>query len=146
MVTSDRFSGDPRLLLTPAGADLDYEGGQPVMDQGLENQVLVALFTRPGWCGNLFLPTASQIGSDFLDACSAPITLSSLADIQNAAVRALASDLFGEVTVTVTNPTSWDLSVVITISGRTLSLNRRGMLWSNQSENPAHARLVKAEG
>ena len=143
-MTPDRFSGDPRLLLTPNGADLDYEGGQPIMDQGLENQALIALFTRPGWCGNLFLADASKIGSDFLDACSAPLTLSSLTDIVNAAERALASPLFGSVTVAVANPQSWDLAITITLGpGRALTLNRIGMLWSAQAANPASGRLVK---
>ena len=44
---TDIFSGDPKIILTPYGANLDYEGGQPVMDQGMENQALLSLFTAP---------------------------------------------------------------------------------------------------
>ena len=141
----DRYSGDPRMLIGVQGADLDYEGGQPIMDQGLENQALLSLFTAEGWCGNLFLPPASRIGSDFEDTCHAPLTLTSLtADIPNSAQRALKSDLFPDVKVEVTNPSSWDLKITITLGpGKVLTLDRRGMLWASQATNPASGRLVK---
>ncbi len=142
-MTTDRFSGDPRLLFGPAGWTLDYEGGQPVMDQGLENQALLSLLTRPGWCGNVFLPKADQIGSDFREVASNPVTLQGLADVQNAAERALGSGLFPRVKVEVTNPQSWDVRVVITLGRGTLTLDRRGMLWSAQAGDPASGRLVK---
>jgi len=146
-LTTDRYSGDPRLLLTPNGADHDWEGGQPVMDRGLENQALISLFTRPGWCGNLFLPPGQRIGSDFEETCEGPITLQALAaDIPQSAERALKSPLIPEVTVEVSNPTAWNLAIAISLgSGQTLTLDRRGMLWSNQASDPAAARLVKAE-
>ena len=144
-MTPDRYSGDPRILIGPQGATLDYEGGQPVMDQGIENQALISLFTRQGWCGNLFLPSPQQVGSDFESACAAPLTLQSInADIPNAMQRALASPMFPELAVSVTNPASWDVKVVATIGpGAALTLDRRGMLWSAQTTNPASARLVK---
>jgi hypothetical protein len=137
---NDRYSGDPRLTLSPAGADLTYRDGQPVMDAGLENYVLISLFTRPGWCGNVLLSPEKRIGSDFEEACAHPITLTSLADIANAAERALRSDYFPSVKVTVTNPRANWLSVVITLGGRTLTLDRRGMLWAMQADDPAHGR------
>jgi hypothetical protein len=133
------------MLIGPQGAIIDYEGGQPVMDQGIENQALISLFTSPGWCGNLFLPAAQQVGSDFEDTCREPLTLTAItADIPNSVQRALASPLFPELAVSVTNPASWDVKVVATIgTGAALTLDRRGMLWSAQTTNPASARLVK---
>jgi len=144
---SDRYSGDPRILITAEGADLDYAGGQPTMDQGLENQALLSLFTEPGWCGNVFLPRASRIGSDFQQTCQGAITLQAItADIPNAAERALASELFPERSVEVRNPQSYDLAIRVTLGpGRALLLDRRGMLWSAQAGNPAYRRLVKEE-
>jgi hypothetical protein len=143
----DRYSGDPRIIIGKNGWTLDYEGGQPIMDQGIENEALQRLLTRKGWCGNLFLYPASQIGSDFLDVCEAPITLQSVTtDIPNAAVRALQGDLFPaeNISVTVTNPSGWNLSITINLgSGVVLTLDRRGMLWTTQATNPASARLVK---
>jgi hypothetical protein len=144
-MTPDRYSGDPRMLLTPNGADLDYEGGQPIMDQGIENQALLSLFVSDDWCGNLFLPPASRIGSDFEETCRAPLILQAVtADIPNAVERALKSDLFPDVRVAVANPQSWNLQVTITLaSGAILTLDRRGMLWASQTANPASGRLVK---
>ena len=143
-MTPDRYSGDPRIIISPAGWTLDYEGGQPVMDTGLENQVIISLFTRRGWCGNSYLPAAEQIGSSFLDACSQALSVQALANIVNAAQLAIASPLFPQVKITVTNPNSWDLQIRIDLGpGSALTLNRRGLLWSSQSTNPASARLVK---
>ena len=144
MTTPDRFSGDPRILIGSNGADLDYEGGQPIMDAGLENQALISLFTREGWCGNAYLPTAEQIGSDFEEAATRALNLQTLTDIQNAAERALASDLFPQVVVAVSNPVSTNLKVVANFGqGPALTLDRRGMLWAAQGASPASGRLVK---
>lgn len=143
-MTPDRFSGDPRILIGPNGADFDYEGGQPIMDAGLENQALLSLFTRPGWCGNTYLPAAQQIGSDFEDTARQGITLATLADIGNAAERALKSNLFPQLAVTVSNPVSTNLRVVASFGpGQALTLDRRGMLWAAQAASPASGRLVK---
>jgi hypothetical protein len=142
-MTYDPYSGDPRLTLSPAGADLTYRDGQPVMDAGLENYVLISLFTRPGWCGNLLLPPASRIGSDFEDACARSITLSALADIANAVERALRSAYFPDIKVTVTNPRSNWLSIIITLgSGGVITLDRRGLLWEAQTLDPASRRTA----
>jgi len=142
-MTPDPFAGDPRLLLTPAGADLQIAGGQPLMDPGLENQVLISLFTGEGWCGNQFLPPLSRIGSDFELTCRGPITLTRLADIANAAERALKSDYFPELAVDVKNPTSDHLVITITLgSGRVLTLNRKGLKWQAQAAYPASGRIT----
>lgn len=139
---SDRYSGDPRVLVTSAGADLDYRGGQPVMDAGLENQAILSLFTRR-WCGNIFLPPASRIGSDFEDTCRGAITLEAVnADIPNAAERALKSDLFSSVAASVANPSGNDLRVMIKLGRGVLSLDRKGMLWVAQATDPAYRRLT----
>ena len=42
----DRFQGDPRLVLTEEGSEIIWKGGQPVLDQGVENVVLIDLFTN----------------------------------------------------------------------------------------------------
>jgi phage gp46-like protein len=117
------------------------------MDQGLENQALISLFTRPGWAGNVFFADPNQkIGSDFIDAANQPITLQSLTDVEQAAVRALQSPAFGRVTVTVTNPYSDRLNVEILIEppgqdSRTIILTRNGLNWQAQADNPAHERI-----
>lgn len=106
--------GDPRLILDADGSRLQFSGGQPLMDAGLENLVLIALFTSPGWCGNSLLDI--PIGSDFEAECNKPITLSQLNRIRNAAERAVRSKAFGGATVTVRNPAGHRLEVVVTLS------------------------------
>lgn len=44
--------GDPRLIDTGNGADLNIVNGQPEMD-GLENAAYLSLFTPPDWWGNI---------------------------------------------------------------------------------------------
>jgi hypothetical protein len=140
-MTYDRYSGDPRLILTQSGSDMAYLGGQPVMDQGLENMAMISLFTGQGWCGNLYLDPDSQIGSDFEAACHKSITLAQLNEIQNAAMRALKSDYFPELVVVVTNPRADWVHIAITLGpGNTLTLDRRGMNWLAQAAFAANVR------
>lgn len=138
----DRYSGDPRLVLTQDGADLDYRGGQPVMDQGLENQALLSLFTAPGWWGNAMLPAERQIGSDFERVAAGPISLQTLSDVERSVSRTLKSPLFPRVDVRVTNPVTNRLRIEIVAGGRSLVLDRAGLLWQAQADYPASARVT----
>ncbi|MBU1080900.1 MAG: hypothetical protein KKB59_10480 [Spirochaetes bacterium] len=140
---TDRYSGDPRLVLTANGADLDYRGGQPVMDQGIENCILLSLFVREGWAGNVFLPPERRLGSDYEKTCRGTITLSKLVDVENSAERALSSKVFGTVKASASNPTADHLAVEIKIgSGGVLSLTRERALWVAQINDPASRRLA----
>lgn len=144
---SDIFQGDPRLVLDENGADLPFRGGQPIMDRGLENLVLISLFTKPGWAGNVLFPDENQkIGSDFEDSTNQAITLQSLNDTRQAALEALKNDAFADVDVEVTNPVSTRRDILIKISppGRdqqTLLLQKNGTNWIFQKLDPAHRRL-----
>lgn len=144
---TDIFSGDPRLFLGVNGARFIFKGGQPIMDQGLENLAIISLFTSPGWVGNIFFSDINQqIGSDFLDAANQPITLSSLNDIKQAAERALVNPAFGNITVTVSNPNSYRIEVSILIQPpgqdiQQLLLTKHGENWLAQSSNPAHGQV-----
>jgi phage gp46-like protein len=141
-MSTDRYSGDPRIILTANGADLDYRGGQPVMDRGLENCILISLFTREGWAGNAFLPTERRMGSDYEKTCRGAITLSKLADVENSAERALSSKAFGTVKAEASNPTADHLNVEVSVgSGGALSLTRERSLWAAQISDPASRRL-----
>jgi phage gp46-like protein len=126
--------------MTPSGTRLQFTGGQPLMDRGLENLALISLFTSPGWAGNLLVK--SDIGSDFEAVCNQPITRRSLNDIRNSAERALKSPAFGRVTVTVTNPTGYRLNVIIRIeppgdNPQAIQLTRNGENWTFQAMDPA---------
>jgi hypothetical protein len=137
------MQGDPRLVLGPDGSRLVFNGGQPAMDRGLENLVLISLFTSPGWVGNRLL--GSPIGSDFETECNKPITRSQLNRIRNAAELALAVPVLGRVTVGVRNPAGHRLEVGVLIerTGVALKLSRDGVLWGYQATDPAHRRLVE---
>jgi len=140
----DRFDGDPRLVITQNGATLDYQGGQPVMDQGLENEAQIRLFTREGWCGNVFLRPENQIGSPFEAAIiGQAITLSSMEKIRNLADIALNGPAFPDRKITVENPTSDRVLLTADLGpGKAkLSFQRNGANWAAQATNPASARL-----
>lgn len=143
---ADIFSGDPRLFLSENGSELIFKGGQPVMDRGLENMALISLFTHKGWVGNiLFSDINQQIGSDFEEAASQPITLSALNDIVQAAERALDNPAFGNIIVTVENPNSYRLNITVLIQppgqdSRVLILSKNGSNWIAQKEDPAEGR------
>lgn len=141
---TDRFSGDPRIIIEPNGARFDWRDGQPTMDQGLENLCNISLFTDAGWCGNTFLAPDSQIGSDFEALChTGGITLSRLADIEDAATRALKTPALGMIKATVTNPTSDQIRLVTSTGPGSLSLEatRAGGLWKSQATDPAYRRI-----
>jgi len=145
---TDNYDGDPRIVIDKDGANLVYRDGQPVMDAGLENNDLIALFTEPGWPGNVLLEDDQQIGSDFEEQATGSITLSKLATIENSARLALASPnaKTESITVSVVNPAGSSLAVVIrrTPPGQDvgeLLVTREGLNWINQANNPANERL-----
>lgn len=61
------YQGDPKLTISPySNGGINYTLGQPVMDTGLENAVVISLGTLKGWWGNLLMSKESQkIGSDY---------------------------------------------------------------------------------
>ncbi len=140
------YQGDPALSLTNNGAELTFKGGQPVMDQGLENQVQISLFTAVGWPGNFLLPENGQIGSNFETQARGPITLSSLAELEKTAIAALEDSIFGNIEAQAINPDSDRVTMEIKIEppGRdndTILLVRNGQNWINQAVNPVSERL-----
>jgi len=142
------FEGDPKLILTKDGAELVYRDGQPVIDEGLENNALISLFTAPGWVGNSLLNDDEQIGSDFEDQARGTLTLSKLADIENAAVRALDTSFqkVTESTAQVNNPMGNQLDMLIRISppGQDVDLlltSKNGLNWRSQALDPANERI-----
>lgn len=139
------MQGDPRLILTASGSRLQFIGGQPLMDRGLENLALISLFTSPGWAGNLLLDTS--IGSGFEASTNQPITLQSLNDIRDAAEKALENPAFGRITVDVKNPTGSRLDVNIRIeppgaNPQQLQLTRYAENWTFQAVEPAYQRIL----
>lgn len=84
-----RTQGDTKIFMLPGGIEIIYDGGQPIMDSGLENAALIYLFTERGWPMNNLLPLSQQIGSDFLSECRKSINITQLRQIEIAATAAL---------------------------------------------------------
>jgi phage gp46-like protein len=148
---TDRFQGDPKLILDENGADLVFKGGQPVMDQGLENAALISLHTREGWYGNIFARTeAEKIGSKYETELEQPITLKMLASVRNAAIGALnwmiSTKLAAEVNAETSNPAGTQLMTVVSITPPSrdaivLQSQKHGANWLAQKAEPAYLRI-----
>ena len=136
----NRFQGDPKIYLTPDGADLNFFAGQPDMDDGFENQVILSLFTAPGWWGNALIDNIDQqYGSDFEEKSKGPITLEKLAQIEQDAKRNAEYRAFGDIKTKAVNPVSnqTNLSISIFAPGKDvdeLRLTRNAQNWQNQAK------------
>jgi hypothetical protein len=141
------YSGDPKMVMTPDGMTLVFKNGQPIMDAGVENQVIISLFTKPDWSGNdMFQDPSQKIGSDFEDAAREPITLTSLNNIRDAALKALESDLFGDIEIEVTNPKDTTIKVEIFIKPpwsdpQSFILTKNALNWEFQRVDPAYKKV-----
>lgn len=148
---SDIYQGDPALFLGSNGAYMKFKGGQPIMDGGLENAVKISLFTNKGWVGNiLFTDPNKHVGSDFLKTTSKSLTLQTLIDIENAALKSLQwmldSGIVSEISVDIQNPTGNILNVTILIKPtgsdiQTFLVQKNSENWVIQKLNPAHGRI-----
>lgn len=145
-----RFQGDPAITITDAGASMTFRGGQPIMDSGLENYVLISLFTLPGWWGNALVTDPNKkISSNF----SRPRThigvrtVNEYGDEARSALRAMTeSGLSSKIDVEVVNPRADAIVASITIHPpgqdvRTLLFTKNGTAWIEQALDPAHGRL-----
>lgn len=108
----DRFQGDPYVYMTSNGLAMKFVDGQPIMDQGFENSVLLSILLTEDWPLNPLLPAEAQlIRSKFLTAVKSAIT----SDTLNNARTGLNNDLAflvskgyaSRIQVDVTNPTGY---------------------------------------
>lgn len=107
---TDIFDGDKLVLIGPDGADYQYQGGQPLMDQGFHNHVNFALLTEPGWYGNEIEPVLERrISSKYIGETKKPVTRQALIDMDRAAELDVSGPQFGTVTAETTNPVGQQL-------------------------------------
>lgn len=152
-MTTNLYQGDPKIFIGAEGAYLKFINGQPIMDAGLENYVIIKLFTRrrsktdrKPWVGNLvFDDQAQHIGSDFEAGFDGPITIGLLEAQEKQAKKALQSmiddNLASDIEVTLTNPTGYriDMTVLIkrpNLPDSELVLIRNGANWLIQDLDP----------
>ena len=147
----NRFQGDPKITLTPDGASMMFKGGQPVMDQGIENAAILSLFTQSGWWGNALISDVNKkIGSNF-ERQRTIIDVQTINDVYDDAVSALKwmqdSGLASNIDVTVTNPVGDQIKTAVVISppgqdAKKLLFLKNGINWIAQAQNPAHERIT----
>jgi phage gp46-like protein len=147
----NRFQGDPAIRITDSGASMEFIGGQPVMDQGLENAVIISLFTKKGFWGNTLVTEESKkIGSDF-EKIRTIINIQTINDYTDSINNALKwmkdSGLVNKIDVNVTNPTADQINAKIILyppsqDALELLFIKNGLNWIQQAQNPAHERFT----
>jgi len=141
------MQGDLKIFLTSEGASLKFVGGEPVYDSGLENQVIISLFSDE-WFANIYFQKPSQnLDSKFEEAHKKPITVSALLDIENAARKDLSPMIKDgtaskiEVKTINTENNGIQTGIVIEPPGSdlfTLITTKHGLNWIAQANNPAY--------
>lgn len=144
------FSGDPLIKITENGATMKLVDGQPIMDQGLENAVLISLFTKPGWWGNALIRDINkQIGSNF-ERQRTIVDLETINNVIDDATLALEwmkdVRLSNKIEINVTNPYMNQIHVSIKIyppgkDAQEFIFTDNGINWISQAINPAHERF-----
>jgi phage gp46-like protein len=144
----DQYQGDPKVFITNDGAEMVFIGGQPLMDAGLENTVLISLLTQPGWYGNAFARTPSErLGSIFESVGQDTFTLSTLATLQDIVEKSLQrlidDKIISAINVRAKNPTGRVVEVQIASSAPDIEilLTRQGSNWIAQIQDPAHRKI-----
>lgn len=139
---TDIFDGDPLIILDGDGAEMIFNAGQPVMDQGFLNHVNISALTKSGhWSEDIEPLAARRPTGEYLKAIKKPITRQSLIDSDRAIEYDVQGDEFGSVEAESSNPASNNINteLLITLPTRDrmkLSLERTGQNWISQRDNP----------
>jgi hypothetical protein len=146
---TDPFQGDPRVFIDANGATLKFKDGQPVMDRGLENTVLMSWFSKK-WFGNVFIRDENQqLNGTFEDAHRQPVTITGLSDRENAAGTDLdplvASGTIAKYAVETTNTIDNKVTTTAVISPPggdlfAVQATKNGANWIAQAVDPAYLR------
>lgn len=147
----DPYQGDPKVFITNDGAEIVVRSGNPIMDGGLENAVLISLFSKEGWVGNtLFTENDQKIGSKFQDKGNGPVTLTRLNDLANSAEVALQwmidAGIVSSVEAVTRNPSGniLETEILLTPLGKdvqSILIQQNGQNWIIQINDPAHRRI-----
>jgi len=145
------YEGDPKIYIDENGASLVFKGGLPVMDGGLENAVIISLFTKKGWFGNSFFTNQSEkIGSDFEETVKGTINRFYFTRVEKSIDNALQwmidKEIVSKIEKLVSNPSINQTEIIIKLfppSGNEIELLllQNGMNWIFQTTNPAYRRI-----
>ena len=133
--------GDPKMFITGDGMDIRFEGGIPVMDDGLENIVTISLGTKSGFALNKIASNGAEaVGSSFIAESLKSVTVDQIRILEDAAEKSLAwavkDGLIQEARATVVaGERGYELRIVITPptgENRILVYTKNGENWVNQ--------------
>jgi phage gp46-like protein len=150
------YEGDPKVFIEEDGSYLRWQGGQPLMDAGWENAIILSLFTtmkphnsKLGWFGNHFVEERFRLGSRFEEAMGLPVVPSNLFEAEQAAEQALEwmldSGYASEVIAAVSAPRTDTKEALVRVTRPDLTVQellllRNGINWIFQKEDPAFRR------
>ena len=142
-------SGDLRLIPSIDGARVDFSGGQPLMDQGLETAVYISLFGVDYW-GNALEEPGIQLQSRIPEIV-ARSTVSNRArlEIEQAATDSLAWMLTEGVaagvqaSAIITGVSTVELTVTIEQPSAPREVLRYQINWQRQREITASGRVTR---
>lgn len=148
----DPYQGDVKKILTARGATVQFRGGQPLMDQGVENAAMYSLFSR-SWFANVFFQNPDQkLESKFEEEHEKPITLKQLLNIEDAAQKALAwmlsQNIASKIDVETTAGETGKIKTAIQIKPpegdlTELLITKHGQNWLAQAAYPANEKVVR---
>ena len=144
--------GEPKLIPTPDGARLDFSGGQPLMEQGLENAVYLSLFVGDWW-GNATVPERDRQASRVQQVADrATLSNRSRLDIEAAANEALGwmvNDGIAEsvrTTAVLVGVQTAELTVTIEQPGASPVILRYQVNWDKQRDATDAGRVTRTVG
>jgi len=145
-----RFEGDPKIFMTKDGADQLIEDGQPLMDQGIENALLILLMSEDWILNDLFDDSDQHLKSRFPAENKKEITATNLIDTEQSAMSSLAplvsKGIAGSIVAVTENPTSNQRETTITVTAPSgvvnqLILTTNGINWIRQATDPAYRKV-----
>lgn len=149
------FEGQPYLVLTEQGAEIYWRAGQPVMDGGIENDIMMSIGcdSAGSFCGNPLLgkTQSTVLKSRFAAARLQPITETYASTCIQAIEYDLswmkANGIVSRFDVNAAEDISGKLYFVIKVFSPSnevaalLALTKNGENWRIQKTDPANRRL-----
>lgn len=142
-------SGDVKLIPSIDGARLDFSGGQPLMDQGLETAVYISLFCSDWW-GNATLEANEKQASRINDVANS----SALSNRMRVSIEIAAEEALGwmissgvaasvEPSVIITGKSTAELTVSIEQPKAPRVILRYQVNWDYQKDAVSLNRIIR---
>lgn len=142
---STRYSGDPLLSNNGNGITITFKGGQPALDPGIYNAVILSLFFKPWFMNSVIEDALEHIGSDFTTyLINNAISVTTLNTARNIALKSLSwlisENIASEVDVRLRNPNGSVIQVLVLIKppGKTIIAilaTKYGLNWKIQLDS-----------